>query len=159
MEDYNFSQCLAYCLYSPLWLAGPTTTFNAFTSHLRDRPQEAVRGWRLLLYALRLLFCLALLEALLHGCPVWAIGRSRLYLKVQRPDLLASYAMTVLIAMWLKFLAIWRFARLWALLDGIDVVENMQRCVCAWPKTNQNAPKRLHLQEGSRIFNDFNDFQ
>ena len=25
----------------------------------------------------------------LHSCPVWAIGRSSLYLKVQRPDLLA----------------------------------------------------------------------
>ena len=33
-------------------------------------------------------------------------------------------------AMWLKFLIIWRFARLWALCDGIEVVENMQRCVC-----------------------------
>ena len=26
----------------------------------------------------------------LHSCPVWAIGRSSLYLKVQRPDLLAQ---------------------------------------------------------------------
>ncbi|CAL1169443.1 unnamed protein product [Cladocopium goreaui] len=130
LEEYNITNCLAYCFYSPLWLAGPTTTFNAFTSHIRDRSQEAVVGWKLLLYATRLLFCFVLLEVMLHSCPVWAIGRSSLYLKVQRPDLLASYAMMMLIAMWLKFLIIWRFARLWALCDGIEVVENMQRCVC-----------------------------
>jgi hypothetical protein len=33
--------------------------------------------------------CSANLNARLHSCPVWAIGRSSLYLKVQRPDLLA----------------------------------------------------------------------
>eukprot|EP00435_Cladocopium_sp_Y103_P050831 s3831_g15.t1 len=130
LEEYNITNCLAYCFYSPLWLAGPTTTFNAFTSHIRDRSQEAVVGWKLFVYAARLLFCFVLLEVMLHSCPVWAIGRSSLYLKVQRPDLLASYAMMMLIAMWLKFLIIWRFARLWALCDGIEVVENMQRCVC-----------------------------
>ena len=37
--------------------------------------------------------------------------------------------------MWLKFLIIWRFARLWALCDGIEVVENMQRCVCNLAET------------------------
>ena len=37
LEEYNITNCLAYCFYSPLWLAGPTTTFNAFTSHIRDR--------------------------------------------------------------------------------------------------------------------------
>ncbi|CAE7740794.1 gup1 [Symbiodinium sp. CCMP2592] len=63
--------------------------------------------------------------------PVWAIGRSATYLQLQgRADLLVCYAMLLLIAMWLKFLCIWRFARLWALCDGIDVPENMQRCVC-----------------------------
>lgn len=130
VEEYDIWTCLAYCLYSPLWLAGPTTTFNAFTSHLRDRSQEAIRGWRLVAYALLFVFCLGLLEIMLHYSPVWAIGRSSLYLKVQRPDLLASYAMMMLIAMWMKFLCIWRFARLWALCDGIEVVENMQRCIC-----------------------------
>ena len=32
---------VAFCLYSPLWLAGPTMTFNAFASHIRDRQMQA----------------------------------------------------------------------------------------------------------------------
>ena len=103
LEEYNITNCLAYCFYSPLWLAGPTTTFNAFTSHIRDRlgdfwfvihhrhmdhhgpwesagflnnplaaplcsrSQEAVVGWKLLLYATRLLFCFVLLEVMSLG--------------------------------------------------------------------------------------------
>lgn len=84
-----------------------------------NRSQEAIVGWKLVVYAARLLFCFVLLEVMslgkqqtnwqsfpeqvedvvpfvpmnlpwrLHSCPVWAIGRSSLYLKVQRPDLLA----------------------------------------------------------------------
>eukprot|EP00922_Rhytidocystis_sp_ex-Travisia-forbesii_P071959 GHVS01107369.1.p1 GENE.GHVS01107369.1~~GHVS01107369.1.p1 ORF type:complete len:639 (+),score=101.00 GHVS01107369.1:137-2053(+) len=34
-----------------------------------------------------------------------------------------------LVYLWLKFIIIWRFFRLWALMDGIYTVENMQRCV------------------------------
>ncbi len=30
--------------------------------------------------------------------------------------------------LWLKFVVIWRFYRLWAICDGIQVIENMQRC-------------------------------
>ena len=29
----------------------------------------------------------------------------------------------------LKFLLIWRFNRLWALIDGIEAPENMNRCM------------------------------
>jgi D-alanyl-lipoteichoic acid acyltransferase DltB (MBOAT superfamily) len=36
----------------------------------------------------------------------------------------------VMIIFWLKFLVIWRFFRLWALADGVDVPENMTRCIC-----------------------------
>lgn len=34
-----------------------------------------------------------------------------------------------LVLIWLKLLIIWRFFRLWALLDGIEAPENMIRCV------------------------------
>ena len=30
---------------------------------------------------------------------------------------------------WLKFLCIWRFMRVWSLLDGVETVENMKRCM------------------------------
>ncbi|CAE7298302.1 gup1 [Symbiodinium necroappetens] len=116
LHEYSIFNLMTYFLYSPLWLAGPTTTFNSFMSHLHDRPQQAMSAWQLLLYALRLALCLGLLEALLCCTPVWAIGRSSTYLQLHgRADLLV-------------FLCIWRFARLWALCDGIDVPENMRRC-------------------------------
>ena len=50
--------------------------------------------------------------------------------------------------MWLKFLIIWRFARLWALCDGIEVVENMQRCVCDLAET---LPKSVCLRISPKI--------
>lgn len=31
--------------------------------------------------------------------------------------------------LWLKFLILWRFFRLWALCDGVDCPENMNRCM------------------------------
>eukprot|EP01017_Pseudomicrothorax_dubius_P004276 TRINITY_DN10817_c0_g1_i4.p1 TRINITY_DN10817_c0_g1~~TRINITY_DN10817_c0_g1_i4.p1 ORF type:complete len:232 (+),score=39.98 TRINITY_DN10817_c0_g1_i4:152-847(+) len=35
----------------------------------------------------------------------------------------------LLFFIWLKFVAIWRIPRLWALLDGIESPENMNRCM------------------------------
>lgn len=35
----------------------------------------------------------------------------------------------VLNFMWIKFLLIWRFFRLWALVGGVEVIENMPRCI------------------------------
>lgn len=41
--------------------------------------------------------------------------------------IVASYVL--LKTMWLKFLLIWRFFRLWALIDGVTPPENMLRCM------------------------------
>ena len=35
-----------------------------------------------------------------------------------------------LIFLWFKFLLIWRIPRAWALLDGVEAPENMNRCIC-----------------------------
>ena len=35
----------------------------------------------------------------------------------------------LLLVMWLKFLLIWRFFRLWAMMDGLETPENMTRCM------------------------------
>lgn len=34
MEEYSMWNCLCYSFYAPLYLAGPTLTFNAFVSHV-----------------------------------------------------------------------------------------------------------------------------
>lgn len=43
-----------------------------------------------------------------------------------KPEVLALFAYTILLIMWLKFLVIWRLFRLWALCDGVEPPENMQ---------------------------------
>eukprot|EP00933_Yihiella_yeosuensis_P032498 TRINITY_DN26098_c0_g1_i1.p1 TRINITY_DN26098_c0_g1~~TRINITY_DN26098_c0_g1_i1.p1 ORF type:complete len:556 (-),score=64.58 TRINITY_DN26098_c0_g1_i1:22-1689(-) len=132
LEEYNLTNCLAHAFYGPCWLAGPTIGFNCFISHIHDRSQEAVIGWRLVLYAIRFIFALSLLELALHYAPVFALARSQAYFELMESgaELAAGYVFIMLNVMWLKFLVIWRFARLWALCDGVEVVENMQRCMC-----------------------------
>lgn len=34
MAEYSLWNCLCYSFYAPLYLAGPTLTFNAFVSHV-----------------------------------------------------------------------------------------------------------------------------
>ncbi len=41
----------------------------------------------------------------------------------------------------LQFLVVWRFFRMWALADGMQVPENMLRCIC----NNYDIEVRLHL--------------
>ncbi|CAN0550693.1 unnamed protein product, partial [Ectocarpus sp. 8 AP-2014] len=45
------------------------------------------------------------------------------------PTILGLFAYTILLIMWLKFLVIWRLFRFWALCDGVEPPENMQRCM------------------------------
>ena len=45
------------------------------------------------------------------------------------PIQLVSCSYILLKLMWLKFLVMWRFFRLWALADGVDPPENMTRCM------------------------------
>lgn len=40
-----------------------------------------------------------------------------------------SHGFVFLIFMYMKFLIIWRFFRLWALFDGMNCPENMNRCI------------------------------
>lgn len=34
MQDYSLWHCLGYVFYAPLYLAGPTITYNAYVSHV-----------------------------------------------------------------------------------------------------------------------------
>lgn len=44
----------------------------------------------------------------------------------RRIGLLGYYSLHLI---WLKFYIIWRFFRFWALIDGVETVENMNRCM------------------------------
>merc|ERR1712228_726983 len=50
---------------------------------------------------------------------------------------LCSFGFLHLAFIWMKFLIIWRFARLWALFDGVVPTENMQSCYAATTQINQ----------------------
>lgn len=43
--------------------------------------------------------------------------------------LLGATGIISLVFIWYKFVSIWRIFRTWALLDGFDTPENMNRCM------------------------------
>jgi D-alanyl-lipoteichoic acid acyltransferase DltB (MBOAT superfamily) len=51
-----------------------------------------------------------------------------LFVHLSVEELLVTGYLTLKI-MWLKFLLIWRFFRLWALTDGVTPPENMKKCM------------------------------
>lgn len=89
-------------------------------------------------YALRLLACLLLLELLTHSIYANAFARFHLWTRLPAEQsaetfdavTMAALAFYKLIFLWLKFVVIWRLARLFALFDGIDPPENMLRYAC-----------------------------
>ena len=87
----------------------------------------------LALYGGRLVLAFCITEALTHTLFCNALTRFRPWERME-PDeasrvfhafAMASVAFYKLIFIWLKFLVIWRVARLFALVDGIDPPENM----------------------------------
>ena len=69
------------------------------------------------------------METLMHMYPCFALARSG-ELGLLGPRLTAAAVFLTLNLMLLKFLLLWRIARAWALLDGIDPPENMRRTLC-----------------------------
>lgn len=76
----------------------------------------------------RLIFSLVTMEFVNHYMYMVAISKTQAW----DDDTILQIAMIALfnlVLIWLKLLIIWRFFRLWALLDGIEAPENMIRCV------------------------------
>ncbi|KAG0367384.1 glycerol transporter [Gamsiella multidivaricata] len=125
-EDYCFIYYLAYALYAPLYIAGPIMTFNDFISQLRypkTIPIKALGMW-----IGRFIFALLIMEFTNHYMYMVAISKRQAW--DDDPILqICMIGLFNLVLIWLKLLIIWRFFRLWALLDGIEAPENMIRCV------------------------------
>ncbi|KAK4688045.1 membrane-bound O-acyltransferase GUP1 2, partial [Tremellales sp. Uapishka_1] len=125
-EEYSYINYVAYCLYPPLYIAGPIITFNDFIWQLRNPvviTRQAKRS-----YAVRFLFCLLTMESVLHTMYVVAIKDTSAWAG-DSPAELSLIGFWNLVVVWLKLLIPWRFFRLWALLDGLDPPENMIRCI------------------------------
>nr|XP_018259356.1 glycerol transporter [Kwoniella dejecticola CBS 10117]OBR81514.1 glycerol transporter [Kwoniella dejecticola CBS 10117] len=125
-EDYNFINYLAYCLYPPLYIAGPIMTFNDFVWQTRNPTNIPVKAK--ISYGVRWAFSILTMESVLHTMYMVAIKDSKAWLG-DSPAEMSMIGFWNLVIVWLKLLIPWRFFRLWALLDGMDPPENMIRCV------------------------------
>eukprot|EP01083_Nonionella_stella_P147148 463783_1 len=135
LPAFTLHRYLAFVLYAPLLIAGPITSFNAFDSHARAS-QKTYSVGAILRYAFALFAEIILMELLLQFCHPWtiAMAETRSGQKLWRARNLTFVQMMVnsyilINALWLKFLIMWKFFRLWALADGVETIENMQRCV------------------------------
>ena len=79
---------------------------------------------------------------------------------------MAAGAYIMLKMMWIKFLLIWRFFRLWALADGVDPPENMLRCMSnnysleqfwrGWHASfNKWIVRYMYVPMGGRVYNQW----
>ncbi|XBW34961.1 hypothetical protein QEN19_000525 [Hanseniaspora menglaensis] len=126
IKEYNIVNMFAYLLYAPLLIAGPIITFNDFIYQSRS-PLKTDSKFKLR-YLFRLIFCILIMEILLHYTYVVALS------KIKAWDGLSPYQISMiglfnLNLIWLKLLIPWRFFRFWSLLDEIDPPENMLRCM------------------------------
>ncbi|KAF4548335.1 MBOAT-like protein 1 [Elsinoe fawcettii] len=128
LPDFSFRTYLSYALYAPLYLTGPILTFNDYISQSRH-PLPTISPLRTFLYGIRFLLVLLCMELVLHYLYAVALSHSSPSWAKYTPMQLAMVGYFNLHIIWLKLLIPWRFARLWALLDGIDPPENMVRCM------------------------------
>ncbi|GBG73646.1 hypothetical protein CBR_g16989 [Chara braunii] len=127
LKHFNLMKYLCYLFFTPLYIAGPISSYGAFVSHLESR-QTAHSQWKLLQLFLRYAACFALMELITHFTHFNALAISMAWQSLS-PFEVFAIGYGVLNFMWLKFLLIWRFFRLWALVAGFDVPDNMLRCV------------------------------
>lgn len=125
--NFSFITYLSYLVYAPLYIAGPIISFNAFASQLDFKQRHySIRdvSW----YGLRWVFSLSLMELMTHFFYYNAFAVSGSW-KLLSPMDIFIIGYGVINFMWLKFLLMWRYFRFWSLLGGIEVPENMPKCV------------------------------
>eukprot|EP00698_Gefionella_okellyi_P000920 TRINITY_DN10799_c0_g1_i1.p1 TRINITY_DN10799_c0_g1~~TRINITY_DN10799_c0_g1_i1.p1 ORF type:complete len:520 (-),score=81.97 TRINITY_DN10799_c0_g1_i1:61-1620(-) len=127
LERYSFVSYFVYLFYIPVMITGPTIAYNAFISQVH-RPQTTQSSRYIVVYALRFVISFLILEVGLRFFYLSAIVRYGNWSNWSAAQV-ATLGYLTLNFLWLKFLLLWKFARLWALVDGVDCPENMARCV------------------------------
>jgi len=135
---YSYLEFVAYCLYPPLYLAGPTAAFDGFAPQLRA-PQKTYSRKQVVTYALvKFASVFLLLEVWTHLIYTNAMALSRVWTGARLrgfpsnafgPFEVGVTSLATLNFMYLKFTVMWRFFRTWALMCGVEAPENMLRCV------------------------------
>ncbi|XP_065852797.1 membrane-bound O-acyltransferase gup1 [Euphorbia lathyris] len=127
VDNFSITIYLSYLVYAPLYIAGPIISFNAYASQL-NMPQNNFKIQDVSWYGLRWIFSFFLMELLTHLFHYNAFAISGLWELLSPVDMfIIGYG--VLNFMWLKFYLIWRYFRFWSLVCGIEVPENMPRCI------------------------------
>lgn len=128
-REYTFSNYLSYVTYAPLFIAGPIITFNDYIYQTKYHQTASTRDYRrTAVYGFRLLFCILVMEFILHFMYVVAVSKTKAW-DGDTPFQLSMIGMFNLNVIWLKLLIPWRLFRFWSLVDGIDPPENMIRCM------------------------------
>lgn len=129
LADYNLINYFAYLTYTPLFIAGPIITFNDYIYQSNYYQLPSVKDYkRTLIYFARLVFCILVMEFLLHFMYVVAVSKTKAW-DGDTPFQISMLGLFNLNIIWLKLLIPWRLFRFWSLLDGIDPPENMIRCM------------------------------
>ena len=130
-SHYSLLSFVAYIFYPPLYVAGPTLTYNAWISQVQI-PQQTYDMKRMATYLMRFFLIFAILMWFVHNLYFPTIAnnlRNRHILDAFTPFELIVASYFILKWIWLKFTVIWRYFRIWALFDGIESPENMGRCM------------------------------
>lgn len=129
ISDYSVFNYIAYLTYTPLFIAGPVITFNDYMYQSKYQQLPSVKDYkRTFRYFLRLMFCVLVMEFLLHFMYVVAVSKRKAW-EGDTPFQMSMIGFINLNIIWLKLLIPWRLFRFWSLLDGIDPPENMIRCM------------------------------
>ena len=127
LEDYNYLNFLCYVLYAPFYLAGPVVTFNDFL-HQTVQKSDANRAKSSIIYLGRWIFAFLVMEVMMHLFYVVSIKNMNAW-QDYSPMELFLFGFVNLKMIWLKLMVIWRFFRCWGMLEGIESIENMGRCM------------------------------
>jgi D-alanyl-lipoteichoic acid acyltransferase DltB (MBOAT superfamily) len=103
-------------LFAPTCLAGPPISYTSFFS-FDSLPTEKSPPY------IRTLALIIFFEVYSHFYPVITPNKNQSLLEMSLCSLLFLYFIS------LKFTVIWRVGRLWSLLYGVDVIDNMGRCM------------------------------
>lgn len=129
IAQYSFWNYLSYLFYAPLFIAGPIITFNDYFYQSNYHQSLSTKDFkRIVTYGARLIFCVLVMEFILHFMYVVAVSKTKAW-DGDTPFELSMLGLFNLNVIWLKLLIPWRLFRLWSLLDGIDPPENMIRCM------------------------------
>lgn len=121
----------AYLLYPPLYIAGPIMTFNSFVCCVAGHQLRDITPKAKMKACCQAVSALIVYEVFLHYVYIGGISRSPRMMRRVIDDHLASagFALAVVLGLYLKFLGLWRFFRMWAILDGVVPPDNLPRCI------------------------------